>query len=104
MEIEFRTEELEDLYSGEKVKNKEFKSNPNLIRSYIKTVKMIQAPPNLKILKQISSLNLEKLKNNPQGFSSVRIDGKYRLIIELVMNDSEEVEIVGIEEISNHYS
>lgn len=104
MEIEFRKKELEDLYEGKKVKSKEFKSNATLIRSYIKTVKKIQGATDLNMLKQIKSLNLENLTNHPDGFSSVRIDGKYRLIIELVANESDEVEIIGIEEISNHYS
>lgn len=104
MEIEFRNQELEDLYEGKKPTSKEFKSNANLVKNYIKTVKKIQAAPDLNTLKMIGSLNLENLTNHPQGFSSVRIDGKYRLIIELVTDDSEEVNLIGIEEISNHYS
>lgn len=104
MEIEFRKQELEDLYEGRKVKSKEFKSNATLVKAYVKTVKKIQAAPNLNTLKQIGSLNLEDLVDHPEGFSSVRIDGKYRLIIDLVKDDSDEVVVVGIEEISNHYS
>lgn len=104
MEVEFRTEELVDLYKGKKPKSKEFKSNQSLVRNYIKTVKKIQAAPDLNTLKRINSLNLENLTNHPKGFSSVRIDGKYRLIIELVSDETEEVNLIGIEEISNHYS
>jgi proteic killer suppression protein len=104
MDIEFRKQELADLYEGKKVKTKTFKSNSKLLKSYIKTVKMIQAATSLTMLKQIRSLNLEDLNDHPNGLSSVRIDSKYRLIIELVKNDSDEVVIVGIEEISNHYS
>ncbi len=104
MEVEFRNQELEDLYEGKKPKSKTFKSNKPLVKNYIKTVKKIQAAPDLNTLKQIGSLNLEDLTDHSQGFSSVRIDGKYRLIIDLIKDDSEEVNLIGIEEISNHYS
>jgi|SRR5690554_2159000 len=104
MEIEFRNKELESLYEGGKPMSKVYKSNNKLVKDFIKTVKKIQASPDLNTLKQIRSLNLEKLTNHPQGFCSVRINDKYRLIIELVTNDSEEVNLIGLEEISNHYS
>jgi proteic killer suppression protein len=104
MVIEFRNKELENLYEGEKPKAKVYKSNKKLVRGFIKTVKKIQAAEDLNTLKQIGSLNLEKLIDHPRGFSSVRIDDKYRLIIELIKNDKDEVNLIGLEEISNHYS
>lgn len=104
MEVEFRSKELEDLYEGKKTKSKTFKSNKKLVKDFVKTVKKIQGAPDLNTLKQIRSLNLENLTNHPQGFSSVRIDDKYRLIIDLVKNNEDEVNLIGIEEISNHYS
>ncbi|WP_070137978.1 type II toxin-antitoxin system RelE/ParE family toxin [Crocinitomix algicola] len=104
MEVEFRSKELEDLYEGKKPKSKAFKSNKKLVKNYVKTVKKIQGAQDLNTLKQIRSLNLENLTNHPQGFSSVRIDDKYRLIIDLVKDDEDDVKLIGIEEISNHYS
>ena len=104
MEIEFRHKELEDLYEGRPVKSKAFNSNANLIKGYIKAINMIRAASDLNMLKKIKGLNLEKLTNDPNNFSSVRIDGKYRLIVDLVEDGDGEVRVVGIEEITNHYS
>ena len=104
MEVEFRKKELVDFYEGRKVKRKELKSNNSLRKSYIKTVKKIQNAPNLNDLKRIASLNLENLTGDLKGLSSVRINDKFRLIIELVANENDEVSLIGIEEISNHYA
>jgi len=39
MEISFNNQLLEDLYMGNKITDKQFRSNPALIKQYIKTVK-----------------------------------------------------------------
>ena len=41
MEITFETQLLIDLYQGKKIKEKEFRSNPSLIKQYIKTVQAL---------------------------------------------------------------
>lgn len=103
MEVEFRDEELADLYEGKKIRSKRFKSNKTLVKNFVKTIDKIVNVPDLNTLKQIRSLNLEDLVDHPKGFSSVRVDGKYRLIIELVKGADEQVRLIGIEELSNHY-
>lgn len=103
MEIEFRNKDLEDLYQGKKVKSKIFKSNPIMVKNFIKTINKITNATDLNMLKRIGGLNLEDLTDDPNGFSSVRIDKKYRLTIDLVKDEADEVKIVGLEEITNHY-
>ena len=105
MEIHFNNELLIDLYEGNKVKNKEFRSNPNLIKQYIKTVNKLRAVAKVEELYQYAGLNYEKLKGNLKGYSSVRINIQYRLIFEEVASNKEPFEIVlfKLEEISKHY-
>lgn len=80
-----------------------YKSNPTLVKNFIKAVERIEASPDLVTLKRIASLNLEDLSGDLKGYSSVRIDKKYRLIIELVKGADDQVNLVGIEDLSNHY-
>lgn len=103
MEVEFRDEELENLYEGKKVRNRQYKSNPSLIKNFIKTVERIEAAPDLMTLKQIASLHLEDLQGDLKGYSSVRVNKKYRLIIELVKGEDDHVNLVAIENLTNHY-
>lgn len=43
IEVSFRREYLKDLYEGKKVTDKRFKSNPQLVRQYVKTVGRLMA-------------------------------------------------------------
>jgi toxin HigB-1 len=105
MEISFNNKLLEDLYVGNKVADKQFRSNPDLIKQYIKTVGKLRAVKKVEQLFQFHGLNYEKLKGNLAGYSSVRINKQYRLIFEEVANTSKPFEIVlfKLEEISKHY-
>lgn len=106
MEIEFNNQELEDLYEGKKVKNKIFKSNPQLVSQFIKVVGKLYSAPQIEDLYQITSLNYEALSGDRKGQSSVRINEKYRLIFVEIREEKEPfgVKIILIEEITNHYS
>ena len=105
MDIHFNNQLLIDLYEGNKVKNKEFRSNPNLIKQYIKTVNKLRAVAKVEELYQFAGLNYEKLKGNLKGYSSVRINIQYRLIFEEVASNTEPFEVIlfKLEEISKHY-
>jgi proteic killer suppression protein len=105
MEIYFNSQLLINLYEGNKVTDKEFRSNPTLVKQYIKTVKKLQAVIKVEELYQFAGLNYEKLKGNLKGYSSVRINIQYRLIFEEIASDTAPVEIVlfKLEEISKHY-
>lgn len=103
MRVEFRDEELRRLYEGQRIRSKRFNSNVVLVRNFVKTIDKIVAASNVTVLKQIQSLNLENLVNDPRGYSSVRVDGKYRLILDLNLRDGNQVDVVGIVELTNHY-
>ena len=103
MEVEFRNKELKWLYEGRRVRSKGFSSNKALTRNFIRTVDKLIAAPDLNALKQVRSLNLEKLTDHPHGYASVRVDRKYRLIVELVSENNAHVTLIGIEKLTNHY-
>lgn len=105
MEISFNNQLLEDLYMGNKITDKQFRSNPTLIKKYIKTVKKLESVVKVEQLFQFHGLNYEKLKGKLSGYSSVRINQQYRLIFEEIANTKEPFEIVllKLEDISKHY-
>ena len=105
MEVSFKSQLLVDLYEGNKVKDKEFRSNPNLIKQYVKTVDRLKSVEKIEQLFQFAGLNYEKLKGNYKGSSSVRVSNQYRLIFQEILSDEEPFEVVllEIEELSNHY-
>jgi len=105
MDISFNDQLLIDLYEGNKVKDKQFRSNPTLVKQYIKTVNKLKSVQKVEQLFQFAGLNYEKLKGNMKGYSSVRINNQYRLIFEEVASDNEPIEIIlfKLEEISKHY-
>lgn len=105
MEISFNDQLLIDLYEGNKITDKRFRSNPALIKQYIKAVKKLQSVEKVEQLFQYAGLNYEKLKGKLAGYSSVRINDQYRLIFEEIADTKEPFEIVlfRLEEISKHY-
>lgn len=105
MEIHFKTQLLADLYEGIKVKDKEFRSNPSLIKQYVKTINKLRAANKIEQLFQINSLSYEKLRGNRLGFSSVRVNQQYRIIFQEIKTETEPFEIIvlEIEELSKHY-
>jgi toxin HigB-1 len=105
MDIKFNDPELTDLYEGQKVALK-YRSNPALIKQFVKTVKKLQSVEKLEQLYQFQSLKYKKLTGNWKGHSSVRINDQYRLLFKEVITDTEPPEVVCcvVEQISNHYS
>jgi proteic killer suppression protein len=66
MEIEFKDDELAALFEGKKVKNKLFKSNPQLVSQYVKTVKKIASVTRVEELNEFGGLNFKKLTDHPK--------------------------------------
>lgn len=105
MEINFKSRLLIDLYEGRNVKEKEFKSNKELVKQYVKTVEKLRAAQKIEQLFQFAGLNYEKLKGDLNGKSSVRINKQYRLIFEEITDgvNPPVVILLNLEEISKHY-
>jgi proteic killer suppression protein len=106
MEILFQTQLLADLYEGKKVNDKRFKSNPILVKQYVKTVNKLLALSRIEEMYVLTSLNYEKLSGDREGQSSVRINDQFRLIFIEILSETEpiHVEMLSLEEISNHYA
>jgi toxin HigB-1 len=105
MEINFNTQLLADLYLGNKVKDKEFKSNPILIKQFVKTVNLLKDLESITKIKQYNGLRYEKLLGDRKDTSSVRVNDQYRIIFLEIASETEpfEIEILEIEELSKHY-
>ena len=95
---------LENLFEGTPVKGKP-KYNEEIIRGFRKKVLLMKNASGSKDLRNIKSLHFEKLSGNLNGKFSVRINNAFRIIFRIeTENNSEILEIVLIENLSNHYS
>ena len=105
MEILFSNQLLIDLYEGNKITDRQFRSNPTLIKQYIKTVNKLKIIEKVEQLFQFAGLRYEKLKGDLKGYSSVRVNDQYRIIFQEIANENEPFEIVifKLEELSKHY-
>jgi proteic killer suppression protein len=102
MEIVFKTSLLSDLYENKKVTEKEFRSNPKLVKQYVKTVNTLKSATKVEQLFQLKSLNYERLVGDRKGRCSVRINTQYRLLFEEISTNN-IITVLGLEEISKHY-
>lgn len=105
MTIVFLKDYLEDLYEGKTKKYKDFKSNPALVKQYVKTVNKLKSVTRIEQLYQINSLHYEKKEGNLNGKSAVWINKQYRIIFNEVASKegSLQIDILELEELSKHY-
>lgn len=104
MEVEFEKQYLEDLYVKGKTDEKRYRFQPSVINGYLKCVKSLLNASKMEDLYSFHSLNYEKLKGNLQGFSSLRINDKYRLLFREIANkETATVELCSLTDITNHY-
>jgi len=106
VKIVFKDQLLFDLFFGNKTNNKQFRSNPNLVQKYKSVISRIRKLDDINQIKQYPAFHYERLMGNLLGYSSIRLDRKYRLIFREVyydyqLNNIKHLEII---EISNHYS
>jgi len=104
MDINFEKEYLKELYEGV-VKDKEYKSQPTLVKQYVKTVNMLKSVKRIEQLYQLKSLHYEKKQGNLKGKSAVYINHKYRLIFAEIASEDPpfEINLLSLEDISKHY-
>lgn len=105
MQIIFKNQLLYDLYEGRKTKNKTFRSNPKIIKQYHLVLLKLRKVDDLFQLKQFRGLKYEQLKGNLKGYSSISLNGKFRLIFREVNSVEKNIITPTLEiiEISNHY-
>lgn len=105
MEIEFKTDYLRELYEDNRSDDKRFKSNPQLVLQYIKTVNKLKSVTKIEQLYQLKNLHYQKKLGDLKGKSAVYINMQYHLIFEEIPDDKppNEIKILALEEISKHY-
>ena len=104
VKIAFEKEYLKELYALGKSKTKSYRFQPEIVRKYKRVIDLMISVPNVHSLLNFNSLNYEKLKGDKAGFSSVRVNNKYRIeFIESFMADETIASICNITELSNHY-
>jgi proteic killer suppression protein len=102
MQIQFKDEYLEKIYSNQKVKGKPIFSD-KVILQFKKTVLKIRYAENTVELRQQSGLHFEALKGDKKGLYSVRVNKQYRLEFKIENDIITLVEIILIEHLSKHY-
>lgn len=105
MRIVFIKTYLSDLFEGEVKKYKKYKSNPQLVKQYVKTINKLKGITKIEQLYQIKSLNYEKKVGNLEGISAVWINKQYRILFrEIATNpDNLIIDLLEIEDLSKHY-
>ena len=105
MKVAFEKEYLRELYETGKATDKKHRYQPQVVNGYLKCVRVLQRVVRMADLFPIKSLNYEKLKGNKKGLSSVRINDQYRLEFREIVNQNNttEVEICSLTDITNHY-
>jgi len=102
MTINFTDKYLEELSKDEKLPGKQ-KFSDEIIQAFKKRLFQIKNAKNTLDLRNNKSLHFEKLKEKRyEGKYSIRLNKAYRIIFSI--NKQGNVEVISIEEISNHYS
>lgn len=102
MEVHFRNAYLEKLYAGWPVSGKP-RYSEEVIEKFRKKVVLLKNLESTSELRQFRSLNFEALKGDKKGLFSIRVDQKYRLEFTIEKNRVTLLEIIYIEDLSNHY-
>ena len=102
MRITFSDFYYECLYEDKPVKGKP-KFPPEVVRQFIKKVKILQQTAHSPDLLLMRSLNFEELKGDKKGVYSIRLNKQFRLEFGLENEEITLIEIVIIDRISKHY-
>ncbi len=102
MFVKFENDYLQNLYEGKPLKGKPKYSN-SVVTNFIDKVNIIISVENSTKLHQYKSLHFEELKGNRKGTYSIRIDRSYRLEFRIDKDKINLLELVIIDDLTNHY-
>ena len=104
MRVIIEDEYLTNLYSnGQAIGKPKFGRDIEL--AFIKRIIQIEQAANTNTLRALKSLHFEKLSGNLNGKYSIRVNKGFRIIFRIEKDgDNLRLEIICIEELSNHYS
>ena len=95
---------LQELYVKGKTEDKKHRFQPQIVKKYKKVVDLMISSPNVLSLTRYNSLCYEKLLGDKLGLSSVRVNDRYRIEFEELLQEEETIAtICNITELSNHY-
>ena len=97
MDVIFRTNQLERCYAQSAQAVRQW--GPDVAERYNITVTFLKSARNMQDAYNISSLHLDPLRGSRTGQLSIRLAGRWRLII----TRGETEHSVIVEEVSNHY-
>jgi proteic killer suppression protein len=80
MFIRFDKEYLEELYTNGQCNDKKHCYPPQIVKGYVKCVKLLAQVRRIEDLFRFNALNCETLPGEKKGLSSVRINARYRLV------------------------
>jgi len=104
MIVTFEKLYLQELYIKGKASDKKHRFQPEVISRYIKVVNTMKNATNVLELTRFHGLHYEHLTGNKNGYSSVRVNSKYRIeFIEKTVNNQTIATVCNITELSNHY-
>lgn len=106
MQVQFKYEELLNLYLGKPVRGKANFSSA-VVKQYQSTVNKLQNAGSISDLRQRKSLDLHELKRDLAGKFAVRVNMQYRLIFSFVSETSEppdgSITIIEIEDLTDYH-
>lgn len=82
MVITFEKEYLQELYVNGKASDKKHRFQPDVVSRYIKVVNTMKNVTNVLELARFNGLHYEHLTGDKKGYSSVRVNSKYRIEFE----------------------
>ena len=104
MIVIFDKEYLRELYINGRTTSKKYRFQPDIVTRYIKVINTMKVQNNVNDLARLGSLHYEHLKGDKDGFSSVRVNDKYRIeFTEEAEGNQKIATICNITELSNHY-
>ena len=105
MNIVFSKSYLKDLFIGNVKAYKEYKSNPQLVKQYVKTINKLKSITRIEQLHQIKSLRYEKKIGDLNGISAVWVNKQYRILFKESSTESGNlnIDLLEIEDLSKHY-
>lgn len=104
MIVKFGKTYLEELYFDGKCRDKKFRFQPAVVRSYQRKVEYLTEAIRVEDLYRFNALHYETLIGDKIGLSSIRINDQFRL--EFTVETTEEETVVTVctlMELSNHY-
>ena len=104
MVVTFDQKYLQELYVNGQTTSKKHRFQPEVIARYVKVINMMKNMSTVLDLTHFNGLHYEHLSGDKDGYSSVRVNNKYRIeFTEETVGDQKIATICNITELSNHY-